>query len=163
MTHKYSITRRCLLAQMATGTIASLLPTFIPSSVFGHDSITATNSRIGVGIIGKASERVNLPRSSRSSASTAKILANTPARVHCWNRRWRFGMTDIALAGLSKTPQFARSTKCRWALREARAEADLDRLAGISGSIRRHCSLIRYMLHGSTPINSMFNYLWDGL
>ena len=37
----------------------------------------------------KASERSSLPRRSRSSANTARILANTPARVHCWNRRWQ--------------------------------------------------------------------------
>ena len=28
------------------------------------------------------------PRSRRSSANAARILSNTPSRIHCWNRRW---------------------------------------------------------------------------
>ena len=37
----------------------------------------------------KASSRPNCPRAKRSSASAQRMPSNTPARCHCWKRRWQ--------------------------------------------------------------------------
>jgi hypothetical protein len=111
----------------------------------------------------KASDKSSLPRCSRSSASTQRILANTPARVHCWNRRWQVWYggyrsgKSFQGAPVRKTHRLPLSTS-RGSRGGRPRPPGLRRIGGTSGSIRRHCSFVRSMAHGSTSSNLMFNY-----
>ena len=111
----------------------------------------------------KASDRSSLPRCSKSPANTLRILANAPARVHCWNRRWQVWYggyrsgRSFQGAPVRKTHKMPLSTS-----RGSRAgrprPPGFRRIGGTSGSIRRHCSFVRSMPHRSTPAKPRFNH-----
>jgi hypothetical protein len=110
-----------------------------------------------------ASDRSSLPRCSRSSASTPRILANTPALVHCWNRRWhvwyggyRSGKSFHG-APVRKTQRMPLSTS-RGSRGGRPRPPGLRRIGGTSGPIRRHCSFVKSMPHGSAFTKPMFNH-----
>lgn len=111
----------------------------------------------------KASVKSSLPRCSKSWASAARIWAKTPSWVHCWNRRWQVWYGGY-LSGRSfqgapvlKTHKMPLSTS-----RGSRAgrprPPGFRCIGGTSGSMRRHCSLVRSMPHSSALVKSSFNH-----
>lgn len=111
----------------------------------------------------KASDRSILPRSSKSSANTPRIWANTPARVHCWKRRWqvwyggyRSGKSFHG-APVRRTHKMPLS-KSRGSRGGLPRPPGLRSIGGTNGSINRHCSLVKSMPHRSAPEESRFNH-----
>ena len=111
----------------------------------------------------KASDKSSLPRCSKSSANMPRIWANTPACVHCWNRRWQvwyggyLSGRSFQGAPVRKTHKMPLSTS-RGSRGGRPRPPTFRRMGGTSGSMRRHCSLVISMPHRSAPVKSSFNY-----
>ncbi len=111
----------------------------------------------------KASVKSILPRCSKSSANAARIWAKTPIWVHCWNRRWQvwyggyLSGRSFQGAPVRKTHKMPLSTS-RGSRGGRPRPPGFRCIGGTSGSMRRHCSLVRSMPHSSAPVKSSFNY-----
>ncbi len=111
----------------------------------------------------KASERSMPPRSLRSSASVARISSKTPARVHCWKRRWqvwydgyRSGRSfhGAPVRRIHRIPLSTLQGSRGGRPRHPGRHFDF----GISRSIRFHCSFVRSMYHKSATLNLLSNH-----
>jgi hypothetical protein len=111
----------------------------------------------------KASVRSSLPRCSKSSAKVARIWAKTPSWVHCWNRRWHvwyggyLSGRSFQGAPVRKTHKMPLSTS-RGSRGGRPRPPGFRRIGGTSGSMFRHCSLVRSMPHSSAPVKLSFNH-----
>ena len=98
----------------------------------------------------KASERSMPPRSWRSCARAARTSLKTPARVHCWKRRWQVWYEGYR-SGKSFHGAPVRRIQRIPSSTSRGSRGGLPRHPGrhlgfgISGSIRFHCSLVRSM------------------
>jgi len=111
----------------------------------------------------KASDRSILPRCSRSSANLTRIFSKTPARVHCWKRRWQVWYGGYR-SGKSFQGAPVRNIQ-RMPLSTSRGSRGgrprppgLRFGGGIRGSMRVHCSFVSSMFHGSAHQKDLFNY-----
>ena len=111
----------------------------------------------------KASERSMPPRSSRSFTSVARISWKTPARVHCWKRRWQVWYDGYRSgrsfhgAPVRRTHRIPFSTSR--GSRGGRPRHPRRHFGfGISPAIRFHCSSVSSMYPESATHNSHSNH-----